>query len=174
MTEISSDGTRHTAGGRKAVLHHLEEGFLVLLVVALIMLASAQILLRNFLDVTWLWADPLIRHLVLWASFVGALIATRDDRHIRIDAGLRLLPVRGRRIVAALGDSIAGAICLTLTPFAVRFVMDERVHGGDALLELPRWILQLVFPLVFGGMGLRFCARAARRFHRVLSPGQKA
>jgi TRAP-type C4-dicarboxylate transport system permease small subunit len=151
----------------------LEEAFLVLFVGALISLCFAQILLRNFLEITWLWADPLVRHLVLWSAFVGALIATRDDRHIRIDAGLRMLPARGRQIVAAVGDSIAAATCLTLTPFAVRFVLNERAYGGDAFLELPHWILQLVFPVVFGAMGLRFSTRAARAFRSVMSTHPK-
>lgn len=140
--------------------HRIEEGTLVLLVGCLILLAFGQILLRNIAGITWVWADPLVRHLVLWSSFLGALIATRQDRHIRIDAGLRLLPPFWRGIAGALGDAVAAVVCLTMTPLAVRFVMDERQYAGDAFLDLPRWTLQLVFPLVFGTMGIRFLLRA--------------
>ena len=157
--EVGAGGTRTPVGDRTP-LHRLEEGVLVLLVGSLLVLAFAQILLRNFLGITWLWGDPLVRHLVLWSSFLGALIATRLDRHIRIDAVLRLLPRRPRLVAAALGDAIAAAVCLILTPLAARFVIDEHDYGGDAFLGLPRWTLQLVFPIVFGGMGLRFAGRA--------------
>jgi TRAP-type C4-dicarboxylate transport system permease small subunit len=142
-----------------ARLHRLEDGLLVLLVGTLLLLAFAQILLRNFFAITWLWGDPLVRHLVLWTSFLGALIATRDNRHIHIDAGLRLLPTRLRRFAAALGTAIAATICLLLTPIAFRFVSDELEYGGDAFAGIPRWPLQLVFPLVFGGMSVRFALR---------------
>ena len=169
MTETGPDITQPVNDQRQAPLDRLEEALLVLLAGALLILASAQILLRNFLGITWLWSDPLMRHLVLWTSFLGALIATRDQQHIRIDAGLRLLPARSRQIAAALGDTVAGATCLILTPLAVRFVIDERNYGGDAFLDLPRWTLQLIFPLVFGGMALRFIARATNRLRSTLT-----
>ncbi|MEE2832280.1 MAG: hypothetical protein VYD18_07960, partial [Candidatus Latescibacterota bacterium] len=73
-TEVEVGGPRAHVGGR-TLLHRLEEGVLVMLVGALLVLAFSQILLRNFLGITWLWGDPLVRHLVLWASFLGALIA---------------------------------------------------------------------------------------------------
>jgi TRAP-type C4-dicarboxylate transport system permease small subunit len=167
-TEVEVGGPRAHVGGR-ALLHRLEEGVLVMLVGALLVLAFSQILLRNFLGITWLWGDPLVRHLVLWASFLGALIATREDRHIRIDAVLRLLPPRPRLVATALGDAVAAAICLILAPLAARFVIDEHDYGGDAFLGLPRWTLQLVFPFVFAGMGLRFAGRAVTAVHRALS-----
>ncbi|MDA0336215.1 MAG: TRAP transporter small permease [bacterium] len=145
------------------LLPRLEVGLLVLLMGTLMGLAFAQILLRNLFAVTWLWADPLIRHLVLWTSLLGALLATRDNRHIRIDALLRLLPGGKGEILATVGDAIAAATCFVLTAPAVRFVIDEASFGGDAFLDVPRWIAQLIFPLVFGGMGLRFCGRAVCR-----------
>lgn len=146
-------------------LQRIEDTCLVLLVSLLLLLVFAQILLRN-VGVTWIWTDPVVRHLVLWTSFLGALIATRDDGHIRIDAGLRLLPPTARHLGGALSDVVAAVICLLLTPPAVRFVMDEHTFGGDLIPGLPRWLVQLVFPLVFGGMAIRFSGRAWRQARR--------
>ncbi|HJP30727.1 MAG: TRAP transporter small permease [Candidatus Latescibacteria bacterium] len=159
--------------GRRSRLHRLEEGSLVLLVGVLLLLAFAQILLRNLFDVTWMWADPLVRHLVLWVSFLGALIATRDGRHIHIDAVLRLLPTRVRRIAVITGDAVAAIVCMILTRLAVRFVIDEHDYGDQAFLDLPRWTLQLVFPLVFGGMTLRFASRVTAGIRQMLATGRR-
>ena len=71
--------------------HLLEEGLLVLLMGLIIALAFSQIILRNFLSHSIWWADPLIRHLVLWASFLGATIATRKNQHIKIDIIFRFI-----------------------------------------------------------------------------------
>lgn len=159
-----------TAG--RPLWHRLEEGLLVLLVGGLLLLAFGQILLRNLFNVTWLWADPLVRYLVLWTSFLGALIATRQDRHIRVDAALRLLPGRWRHVAAAAGNAAATALCLGLTPIAVRYVLDERQYGGDAFLDIPRWVLQLIFPVAFGGMGLRFLVRFVVDVRHALTEGR--
>lgn len=155
--------TSDSAGsGTRSRLHRCEDALLAGLVCLLLLLACGQILLRN-LGITWMWAEPVVRHLVLWTSFQGALVATREDGHIRIDAALRLLPPAVRQGAAAVGESAAAIICLLLTPAAVRFVMDERDYGSELIPGLPRWVAQLVFPLVFGAMAVRFGGRVVRR-----------
>ena len=82
--------------GAVPFIHRLEDGLLFLLMSTLVLLSVAQIALRNAFGITFLWSEPLVRHLVLWCGFLGALIATRLDKHIRIDAVLLLLPGRVR------------------------------------------------------------------------------
>jgi len=45
----------------------MEECALSLLLCAMILLSCLQIFLRQFFDSGLLWADPLLRHLVVWA-----------------------------------------------------------------------------------------------------------
>ena len=66
-------------------IHRIEDALLVLLLSIMIVLATTQILLRNFFDLGFVWADPLLRVMVLWLGMIGATVATRDNRHIRID-----------------------------------------------------------------------------------------
>ena len=77
--------TRELLAGPRAALHRLEDSVLCLLMTSLILLAFGQIALRNLFGISFLWSEPLIRHLVLWCSFLGALIASRMDKHIRIN-----------------------------------------------------------------------------------------
>ena len=142
-------------------VHRAEDAALVACVVALVFLSFAQIALRTLLGVALPWSEPLVRHLVLWSSFLGALIAARQDRHIRIDALLRVSPAPARRLMegaAALGSA---AVCLALTVISIRYLRDERSFGAHSLLGIPAWQLQVIFPLTFGGMGLRFLHRFA-------------
>ncbi len=136
--------------------HRLEEGLLLVLMACMLLLAFGQIALRNLFDITILWADPLVRHLVLWTSFLGALIATRQGRHIRIDALWRILPPAGRRLAHMLTSLCSAVVCAVMSWVAVRFVADERTFGDVGLFDLPVWLFQLVFPLTFGLMALRF------------------
>ena len=145
------------------VLHRLETGFLVLLVACLLVLTCGQILMRNLFSITFLGTESLVRHLVLWIGLAGALVATRLDKHIRIDAALRLLPARVRVIVLGCADFFSAALCSYLTYIASRFVLDERAFGTTAFFAVPAWVAQLCFPLVFGLMALRFLLQGVRR-----------
>ncbi|MCH8220487.1 MAG: TRAP transporter small permease subunit [Proteobacteria bacterium] len=64
----------------------IENGLLVLILTSMILLASTQIFLRNFLSTGFTIGDELLRILVLWLAMLGALAASRDQRHIAIDA----------------------------------------------------------------------------------------
>ncbi|MGH8560727.1 MAG: TRAP transporter small permease, partial [Nevskiales bacterium] len=77
-------------------LHALEDLLLALLLGAMVIVAAAQILLRNLFEWNFSWGDPLTRLLVLWVGLLGALAATRQNRHIAIDLVTHLLPPRVR------------------------------------------------------------------------------
>jgi TRAP-type C4-dicarboxylate transport system permease small subunit len=145
------------------LIHRLEETALVILVGSMVVLAISQIILRNFFSVSLLWAEPLIRHLVLWSGFIGALIATRENKHIKIDAILRVCSPRIGLLLNGLSLLLSAAVCLLLTWVSIRFLRDERSFATNTLLHLPAWQLQLIFPLTFGGMFLRFLHQAGRR-----------
>lgn len=147
-------------------VHRLEDFILTLLVGLLVILSCTQILLRNFLEITYFWIEPLTRLLVLWSSFLGALVATRESQHVRIDAVLRWLPGAWRHRATMAGDLVAAGVCGFLSVIAARFVRDERSYGGTGLLDMPQWSLQMVFPIIFLGMALRFAITAWRR-HRL-------
>ncbi|NKB67253.1 MAG: TRAP transporter small permease subunit [Candidatus Latescibacteria bacterium] len=137
-------------------LHGLEDTILVVLVAALIGVACGQIILRNLFSITWLWADPLIRHLVLWSGLIGALIATRQDKHIKIDALARLLPSQRYHQMLTLSRFVSTGVCAWLAWISVDFVIAERGWPSDGPLGLPLWQWQLIFPFTFGCMALRF------------------
>ena len=72
---------------------------LVVIVLFMVVLAFLQVLLRNIFDQSFLWGDPLLRHLVLWVGFIGASLATREEKHINIDVLGRALKGRPKLAV---------------------------------------------------------------------------
>ena len=75
-------------------LGNLEKWVLVLLLGFLTAFAVTQIILRNFFSTGFVWGDDLLRHGVLWISFLGAARATLERKHIRIDILPRILTGR--------------------------------------------------------------------------------
>ena len=152
--------------GLAAKFNRLEEGALGVLMGALVLLAAGQIILRSFFSVSLLWADPLVRHLVLWSGFLGAAIACRMDKQIRIDALLRLCPPRWALLLEAVGNIFSASICSLLVWTSIRFVRDEKTYSAVSFWDIPTWTLQLIFPAAFAIMAARFLTRGCNDFWR--------
>ncbi len=152
------------------ILHHLESGLMTTLLVAMVLMAFGQIVLRNLFEFSILWADPFLRHLVLWTGMLGAAMATRDGRHIKIDILPQLLPPRGRAILATLTNLFSAGVCALLVRAAVRFVRDEMEFGGPAFLEIPTWVVQIILPVAFAIITVRFLVHTVSSARSVLNP----
>lgn len=141
-------------------LGRIEDWFLTFLVSLMLVLAASQIVLRTFFSSGWLWADPLLRHLVLWAGFWGAMSASRNGRHIHIDALIRLLPAAYSRHLIWFNALFSACTCAFLAWIGLRFVLDEKAYGLSAFLDIPSWYAQTIFPLAFAVMAWRFARQA--------------
>jgi TRAP-type C4-dicarboxylate transport system permease small subunit len=134
----------------------IEEAFLCFLLSSMIILACVQIFLRFFFSGGFAWADPLLRYMVIWAGLFGAAVATKKSKHISIDIISHLLPERHQPWLQALLNLFSTVVCSFLTYAAVNFVRDEAFYGGRAILDIPSWGLNLIFPMAFGLIAFRF------------------
>ena len=150
------------------VLTWIEETLLCLLLVAMIVLACVQIFLRTFYASGILWADPLLRHMVVWAGLFGAAIATKHSKHISIDIISHLLPEQYLPLLRVILNLFSASVCSILTYAAVKFVRDEALYGGPGILDIPSWGLNIIYPVAFGVIALRFLALAFKDLGRAV------
>ena len=136
-----------------------ENALLIAMLALMVGLAAAQILFRNFLDISIFGADQMLRLLVLWVAFLGAVAASRDGKHIHVDAIARWLPGRVKSGVVALTDLFTLVVCLLLAWQALRFMQSARESGEMAFGSLPVWVAELILPLGFTLIALRYGLR---------------
>lgn len=141
-------------------LHRAEDGLLAALLGGLLLLSLAQIGLRMFFDTGLAWAEPLSRAGVLWLALLGALGATRGQRHIAIDALPRVLPPPARRVAWFIAQLAAAACCGYLAWLGVGLVALEREAPVPFVAGVPSWVPMLALPAGFGLMALRFALSA--------------
>jgi C4-dicarboxylate transporter DctQ subunit len=153
---------RHALDTLERSARHFENGLLVVLLGALVALASSQILLRNVFSTSLAWGDEAVRLLVLWLALVGAIAASRDGRQIRIDVLPRLLPERWLWLPEAVTAAFTTVVCTALAWHSTRFVMDSHAFGDTLLGEQPAWLVQIILPVGFGIMAYRYLARTIR------------
>ncbi len=194
-----------------------------MVLLAMILLASLQALLRNltYLDLSFAndaltelaWIDEFLKKGTLWLAFLGASLATRDERHIAIDVLPKLLNDQGKRFVRGLVGIAAAIISFMLArafwgavvvnglerPFRYEVLADgEAMHICDATLaqlaqsdmhapgifcalrsglsgigvpvETPGAAAQLIVPVAFVVMSVRFLALGIVGFMEVANP----
>ncbi|MDX1518285.1 MAG: TRAP transporter small permease [Woeseiaceae bacterium] len=135
----------------------LEDTALVLLLCGMMLLAVGQIVLREIFSTGFVWADELVKLMLLWLAMVGSIAASRDDRHIRIDALSHLFPPLAIRLTRIVVDSFAAAVCAVIAWHAYRYVKLVDIEFGDTvLIDTPAWIVHAIVPLAFLLISYRF------------------
>jgi TRAP-type C4-dicarboxylate transport system permease small subunit len=89
-------------------------------------------------------------HLVLWLSLMGASLALKQQRHIRLELILRYCSDRLRRWAAVVVNLFGMLIMAILFLSALVFVQNE-------IAMFDRWgLLSLLFPFFFGVATFRY------------------
>lgn len=140
----------------------LEDAILVILLTAMVLLAAAQIFLRNFFDTGFSWSDELLRLLVLWLAVAGALAASRQDRHISIAVLDRWVPLSLKRFTRFILDVFTSSVCALIAWHSAAFVKTTHEYGDTMLGDFPAWILQLVLPVGFTLIAWRYAVFALK------------
>jgi TRAP-type C4-dicarboxylate transport system permease small subunit len=152
-------------------LNKVEGALLILMLSVMVLVAFGQVMLRNIFHTGINGADILLRHLVLWIGFLGAAIATSEERHINIDALRRFLSPRIRSAVDVLTDLFAAIICFFLMNAAQVFVESEKSAGRMIFQNIPTWYAQVIIPVGFGLLVVHFTIRAVIRAHIAFTKG---
>lgn len=137
-------------------LHQLEDLILATLLIAMILLACSQIVLRNVIGESLLWADPLGRIMLLWLGLLGALAAARKNRHIAIDLVGHYIPDNFKNLLSRFIALLTAGMCGLLAWHTARFVLMEFEVPTELVLGIPSWLPPLIIPLSFGLMALRY------------------
>lgn len=139
-----------------------ENAALVVLLAALVLLAVGQIILREVFETGFFRADELVKLLVLWLAMVGSIAATRDNRHIRIDALSHLLPDGAVTAIRLFVDTFAAIVCGVIAWQAWRYLQLEIEFEDTVLINVPAWIAHVIVPGAFALMSYRFAVAVVK------------
>jgi len=134
----------------------IETSFLIGVIIFMFSIAFLDMSLRAF-HTGFLWSGEVLRHLVLWICFVGASLATKYDRHIRMDILTRHVSEKWRLFLHVLSSLASCGVCLVLT-YASTLTVLEEYHDATSsnIFNIPMWVLQIIIPIGFSFMTFRF------------------
>ena len=149
-------------GGLFKFLGAVEISLIALLLAALVFFGCLQIVLRNFFQRGIIWADPLMRHTVLWLGCLGGVYATSKMRHISIDVLTRFLPKKAKVVRDRAVYLATSAVAVMLGFAALKLVLEEKSYGEKEFLNIPTWVLQAILPAAFLLISYRCLLNALR------------
>ena len=167
-----------------------EDAILVIALLVMALIPVVELVGRTWFNIGIPGATEYVQHLTLWIGFLGAMLASREDKHLKIGAAVIWLPVRVSRVVDCVGAFISAAVCAGLfgaslelvvaeapglAPWTAQIIPDfiERWLNPFGLFEsgglttvggwIPIWVAEAVMPFGFAVMAVRFIFRASKR-----------
>jgi len=131
------------------------------LVLAMSLWITYDVLSRYFFDASSPWAFDLSEYALVWITFLGAPWVLLQDRHVRIELLVDVLPVRVQRLLGVVVCLTAIVICAILTwrtgLAALQYF--ERGQMMPRIWRIPRISPYSIIPI---GSALLTCAFALR------------
>ena len=130
------------------IIHHLEEGFIALLLALMVTISFVQVINRYVLGTGFTWALELVTYLFAWLVLFGVSYGIKTGAHIGIDALVSQFPQKLRRVIGFLGVVACCAYCIIMLIGAVEYVhklYELDIEAQD--LPVPRWVPFIMLPI---------------------------
>ena len=142
------------------VVHKVEDWILVTTITAVVVLSAVQIILRNLFESGVAWISPLLGVLILWVGLLGALMATRQRAHIKINVLSSFLPEKINVFLQLVVSLFSAFILFVISYFSIEFIKLDLNSSTLAFGNVPVWVTETIIPVSFALMGIRFLIQA--------------
>ncbi|MBW2064611.1 MAG: TRAP transporter small permease [Deltaproteobacteria bacterium] len=118
----------------------VETGICVFLLFLMSLVVIMQVFSRYMFNYSFVWAEELVRYLMIWMVMIGAAIVQSKNDHIRIDFFPLLAGAKGRRIMETVFR-----LC-TLTFLAIIAVKGIKIALFNRLFESSGLRISMFWP----------------------------
>lgn len=138
-----------------SLLRRTENSFAFVTLILLSIFPLVEIVMRKLFASGVPGSYAYIQNLVVWATFFGGMVTSRNNNHLALTAGFNILPGRIKRWVAAVLSLVAVTVGMVLSWSALSFILlgyDPEATVGI----LPVRLVVAVMPLGYFVMTVRF------------------
>jgi TRAP-type C4-dicarboxylate transport system permease small subunit len=135
-----------------------------LLLLAMVVLVTADILLRNLTRTGFPWANEVSEYALYMMTLLTAPWLLRRGQHVRIDLVLSMMPARIAWAMEALGDVIGFLLCAVMMRYGFHMAFESLRLGSLTIKNLvfPEWWLLAPLPVAFALLAAEFLFRLDR------------
>ena len=92
----------------------LAEALLVLMLCAMVVMVFGNVVLRYGFNSGLDFSEELSRFFFIWITFLGAIIAMRQNAHLGLDTLIRVLPRAGKKFCFGLSNALMLGCCVLM------------------------------------------------------------
>jgi TRAP-type C4-dicarboxylate transport system permease small subunit len=112
------------------------ERLLVALIAFQAVLLILSVFFRYVLNSPIVWCDEIVRYSLVWITFAGAPLATRDGKHILVDVIDTILPKKSVKITNGFVDLVVVGFMVFVIYYGIRMTDFQRGRFGETLTWL--------------------------------------
>lgn len=146
-----------------------------LLLLAMVIIITGDILLRNLFVKGFVWANEVSEYALYLITLLTAPWLLRRGQHVRLDLILSALPKSGAWILEAIGDVAGFIVCLIMIRYGTLMTIDAMRTSSITIKNLvfPEWWLLAPLPITFLLLAIEFIFRF-RRLLQSRAPREEA
>ncbi len=133
------------------ILARIENGLSIAVLAVISVMPLVQVVARKWLGGGIPGSIPIVEHLTLWITFLGAALAARSGRLLALSTA-DVLPKSWRKNIriftSAVGAGITACLCLA----AAQLVQVDYEYSARVAWGIPVWVASLIMPLGFAAM----------------------
>ncbi len=120
------------------------------------LIAVVAVLLRFVFGTFLFWSEEAIIYLVIYSTFLGAVITLRHNEHVNVDIVGVFLKGGGKRAMAVLGAAVTVVYFAAIGFYAWLLLFEPfSTSTSTPSLNLPLWVVEAAVPIGFTLMFLR-------------------
>ena len=132
-------------------------GLLAVSFLTMIVLVTAQVFSRFFLDYSMAWSEEISRYLLVWTVFFGTLLLYEEHGHVWIANFVNALPRSPQKIVLLISYLIQFAFFVVVLWGSYLYLPTAQLRRSPVNL-LPMHLVYMCVPMAAFCMGI-FCIR---------------
>jgi len=138
-------------------IKHLDEWIIALLLAAMTLLTFSQVVMRYVFNSGLTWAVELTGIMFAWMIFIGISYGVRVGAHIGVDAVVKLLSPKYRRLVSILAVLMSLVYAGMIIYGSMFYVLKMKSAGIELEdLPIPMWTVRAILPIGFILLVLQF------------------
>ena len=138
----------------------VENALAIAVLTVMSIMPLAEIIGRKWLGGGIPGSFPIVQHLTLWITFVGAALAARSDRLLALSTAT-FLPDAWRNRVQMVTSGLAAGITAVLIWASFDLVRVDYEFGDEVAWGIPVWLVECIMPISLAVVAARLIGRVS-------------
>ncbi len=114
----------------------------------MVVLVFGNVIFRYFLNSSIAWSEEVSRFMLIWLSFLGAVIAFMKNEHLGLDILVKFLPPTASRALVVLADLLVIFALFVMTKGGLDMTVDSFASGWvSSAVPIPYGYVYAVVPI---------------------------